>query len=221
MLLRGASGSFQDAPTPNDTALQLAYQKYDSTTNAFNFFGRLQDFDEFIVTYEVWCSGVADAIYFYFGGVNVPCNEDDTCNASMAFLVANDIYNGDVGNRLGSGLFASMRADSLKVMVEDIDFNSNTASWIKMRVQYIRDSSSFAVYVSAEDSILLTVHVPDAITWFSNLSGSNWGIAARTGALAGDFLFRKLQVVASLEVCNICSPGTYSTNAGEKQILHP
>ena len=190
--------------------IQLAYTSNGWTSNAFNFIGRLQDYESFTATYDVKCSGGADAIYFYFGGVTEPKTESDS--SCMAFEVANDLYN-------GVRVLTSLQAGDIN-LYEYSPFNSNTDSWITMSVTYTKNVSSFTVNVFAQGALLLTTQVPEAGNWLSSLSGSYWGIGARTGGVTGNFSFRRLQVVANMSVteaelpCYSCSAGTYSSNSG-------
>ena len=210
--LAGPTGTFQGAPP--DTALQLT-----STTgnaNGFNFIGRLQDYDAFTATYEVKCSGNADAIFFYFGGVIEPSTEWDS--SSAAFEVANNIYiYNTYSDGSGQRVVATLTAGDIAIKQDSV-FNSNTGSWIPMSVQYNRTASSFTVKVSAQGTLLLSSVVTGASAWFSGSSGSNWGIGARAGGLSGIFSFRRLQVIGSMNQANpclSCIAGTYSTTAGD------
>ena len=164
--------------------IQLAYTSNGWTSNAFNFIGRLQDYESFT----------------------------ESVSSCMAFEVANDLYN-------GVRVLTSLQAGGIS-LYEYSPFNSNTDSWITMSVIYTKNVSSFTVNVFAQGALLLTTKVPVAGNWLSSLSGSYWGIGARTGGVTGNFSFRRLQVVANMSVteaelsCYSCSAGTYSSNPG-------
>jgi hypothetical protein len=196
-----------------------------STSNAFNFFGRLQDVVSFQVDYEVYNTGSASAIYFYFGGQSPPASEDHPL--ANAFTVAIDVF---TGKRYpsGTGQMVVARQPDLHIF-QNTPFTSTQGSWIPMRVTYLRSGPSITVLVTAQGTPMLTTVVDDASEWLVNKSGTCWGIAARNGAKSGTFSFRGLAVQASnctylglaclpgSLACTLdrCGPGTYSTSPGK------
>ena len=69
---------------------------YSNQDNAFNFNGRLQDYSSFTASYNVWCSGSGNAIYFYFGGTS-PAIDEGTCSgcgglSSNSIIISNNLY---------------------------------------------------------------------------------------------------------------------------------
>jgi hypothetical protein len=192
-------------------------------SNAFTFVGRIQDLVSFQADYEVYCTGGADAIFFYFGAQSPPATEENS-ESFHAFTVANSIFTGR-NYPSGSGQMVVSYQSDLDVL-DYTPFVSTMYSWIPMRVTYSRSGSSITVSVEAQGSLMLTTVVGDASAWLVNQSGSYWGIAARTGAVSGTFSFRRLSVQASdctylglaclLGSCNLdsCGARTYSTSQG-------
>jgi hypothetical protein len=155
-----------------------------STANAFNFRGLLQNHGFFSATFQIKCSGTADAIYFYFGGSSAPIKESDT--ASGAFIVGLSVYH--------NWFQAFMDSSSVNINQPYIPI---LGSWISVNIQYIRISNtSFTVSVIAGGSPVLASTVVNANTWLSSQSRDYWGIGARTGDSSGTFSFTTLEVKA-------------------------
>ncbi len=159
-----------------------------STSNAFDFSGRLQDYASFLATFSVKCSGRADAIYFYFGGIGAPASENDDSD-SKACVIGLSLYN--------NLLQISMNNPSIKINLY-YDVQSQTETWIPINIIYQRTSdSSFNVGVTVSGSTTSSTSATASVAgaWFTSSSGVHWGIGARTGASAGTFSFKDLAVI--------------------------
>ncbi len=161
-----------------------------STSNAFDFSDRLQDYAVFQAKFSVKLSGTADAIYFYFGGISAPVDESDSLN-SNACVISLSIYNNLLQIR--------MNDPSISTTL-NYDVRSQANTWIPMRIIYQRTSdSSFAVGVNVLGSTTISMSATTSLAgaWLTSISGVHWGIGARTGALAGTFSFKDLAVITS------------------------
>ena len=186
-----SGGSFSGS-APNVIATLTTSQR--DQDNAFNFKGRLQDYSSFLVTYDVLCTGpqssYGNGIYFYFGGTSPPDDEGNCGNCvggqSNAIIISNDVYAGGIFLYYGPGEieYSAM-------------FNSYTNTWITMSVQYFQYSkSTVTIIVSANSEVIINQTITGMQSWFSSISGSDWGFAARCGDAVGTFSFSQLQANA-------------------------
>ena len=200
---RGDSGYIILPATGGMGAVAQLISGTGSTSNAFNFRGRLQEYNYFKASFDILCFGTADAIYFYFGASSIPVDETDI--SSGALIIGVSIYN----------FVVEMKHQNPAIDIET-DFYIQSGVWTPIVVQYTMNSTdlSFTVDVSVSGSPLISSSRVSAGPWVNSISGMNWGIGARTGLFSGFFSFKHLQVDTGASYCGAglvsnCSAGSY------------
>lgn len=181
--------TFNPGYTNPNIQLQLTSSAVGNTNNGIHMTERIQDYDSFTLSFEIYNSNSgADSLCVFIGASNATVGEN---TGYSGYVLSFDAY-GPSGGSQGINL---LNGNNTYVVSNATSTWRNGNAWFPVSIVYNKRATN-TWEVIYNGSSLFTYSDPNFQRWVYR-SSNIWGFSAATGGVAADFWIRKVRLTSS------------------------